>query len=71
MTDMEISKISPHVEQFQISPHNRCGEISNFSTFGMCQMQNLCYFVMKSIYPEIALVEKTLPEAQRTQELTL
>ena len=27
MTDLENSEISPHVEYFQISPHDRCGEI--------------------------------------------
>ena len=27
MTDVEKSDISPHVEQFHISPHGRCGEI--------------------------------------------
>ena len=38
VTDAEESEVSPQVEQFQIYPHNRGGEILNFSTYDMCVM---------------------------------
>ena len=38
VTDVEESEVSPQVEQFQIYPHNRSGEILNFSTYDMCVM---------------------------------
>ena len=41
VTDMEKSEVSPHVEQFQIYPHDRGGEILNFSTYGMCVMSKI------------------------------
>ena len=31
-------EVSPHVEQFQIYPHDRGGEIFNFSSYGICLM---------------------------------
>ena len=38
MTDVEKSEVSPHVEHFQIYPHDRGVEISNLSTYVMCVM---------------------------------
>ena len=45
-----------HVESFQISPHDSCGEIWRFSTSGMCMMWRmslhmymLCCFVEKLV----------------------
>ena len=38
MTDVEKSKVSPHVEHFQIYPYDRGVEISNLSTYVMCVM---------------------------------
>ena len=38
VTDVEKSEVSPHVEQFQIYPHDRGGEFLNFSIYGMCVM---------------------------------
>ena len=34
MTDMEEFDISPHAEEFQLFPHNRCGKMWNFAKFG-------------------------------------
>ena len=34
MTDVEKFEISPHAEEFQIFPHNICGEMWNFAKFG-------------------------------------
>ena len=36
VTNVEKSEVSPQVEQLQIYPHDRGGEILNFSTYGMC-----------------------------------
>ena len=41
MTDVEKFEVSPQVEQFQIYPHDRGGEILNFSTYGMCVMSKI------------------------------
>ena len=41
MTDVEMSKIHPHVDWFQISSHDRCREIWNLLHF----VYNLWYFV--------------------------
>ena len=38
MTDVEKSEVSPHVEHFQMYPHDRGVEISNLSTYVMCVM---------------------------------
>ena len=38
VTNVEKSEVSPQVEQIQIYPHDRGGEILNFSTYGMCVM---------------------------------
>ena len=47
---------------FEISPHDQCGEVSNFSTSGICvmwrmspQMYNLCCFVQKSVLSQFTL----------------
>ena len=45
MTDVEKSDISTHVELFQISPHERSGEIWNFSTSGMCMMWRMSLYM--------------------------
>ena len=34
MTDVEKFEISPHAEEFQLFPHNRCGKMWNFAKFG-------------------------------------
>ena len=56
ITDVQISKISPHMEKFQMSPHDTCGKNLKFSTSGMClmqktlpYMQNICHFLEKKI----------------------
>ena len=41
VTNVEKSEVSPQVEQFQIYPHDRGGEILNFSTYGMCVMRKI------------------------------
>ena len=41
VTNVEKSEVSPQVEQFQIYPHDRGGEILNFSTYGMCVMSKI------------------------------
>ena len=44
-----------HVERFQLSMYDNCGEIENFSTCGEISVQlmgfycNLCHFVSKSV----------------------
>ena len=59
MTIVGKLKISPHVEKFQMSPHDRCGEIWNSPHMACvwcrkrrhkCQIYcNLCRFVAKSV----------------------
>ena len=51
-----------HVEKLQISIHDICEEIGNFSTSGMCVMwrmfphrYNLCCFVVKSALSRFTL----------------
>ena len=34
MTDVEKFQISPHAEEFQLFPHNRCRKMWNFAKFG-------------------------------------
>ncbi len=57
MTDVEKFEISPHAEEFQLFPHNRCGEIlPNLEEFYIsphdrcAEIQNLlCFVVVKSV----------------------
>ena len=41
VTGVEKSEVSLHVEHFQIDPHDRGGEILNFSKYGMCVMSKI------------------------------
>ena len=55
MTIVGKLKISSHVEKFQLSTYDNCGEIENFSTCGEISVQfmgfysNLCRLVAKSV----------------------
>ena len=68
MTIVGKLKISPHVEKFQMSPHDRCEESENLRKWHVCDeenvviyakfMQFLRAFIWRKIEPKSTLVEK-------------
>ena len=70
MTDVDKSEIPPHVEEFQISVHDRCGEIWSFAKFGgisPCFCCKICFVLFTLFFAKSVLsrftrfcVEKSL-----------